>query len=127
VRLRALADDAGPLRREIRAKDRAQVFEYPALDMVNIRSIMRTPVRNSFSEVSRGRRFRSSADRPSRGVPLPITTPRAGGIRLLAGAAARVLTVPLATTGSSDGRARRGRGDRHALWPRVAAPFPPTA
>ncbi|OLC11908.1 MAG: hypothetical protein AUH44_01225 [Chloroflexi bacterium 13_1_40CM_68_15] len=49
LRLRALADDAGPLRREVRAEDRAQVFEYPALDIVNIRSIMRTPVRSSFS------------------------------------------------------------------------------
>src|SRR5438309_231728 len=61
----------------------------------------------NFPEVSRGRRVCASADPPSRGVPLPITTPRAGGIRLLAGAAARVLTVPLATTGSSDGRASR--------------------
>src|SRR6266550_329281 len=45
-RLRAFADDARPLRRDVRAEDRFQVLEYPALDIWNIRSIMRTPVRN---------------------------------------------------------------------------------
>src|SRR2546425_3117174 len=48
LRLRALADEAGALRRQVDAEDRAQIFEYPALDIVNICSIMRTPVRNSF-------------------------------------------------------------------------------
>jgi len=45
-RLRAFPDDARPLWRNVRAEQRFQVLEYPALDIVNIRSIMRTPVRN---------------------------------------------------------------------------------
>ena len=42
--LRPLAGEPRTLRREIRAEERAQTSEYPALDSQNISSIMRTSV-----------------------------------------------------------------------------------
>src|SRR5690242_3391595 len=43
----------------------------------------------------------------------------------MAGAAARVLTVPRSRKGPADGRAGfAAGGGRHATWPRVATPSP---
>ena len=59
-------------------------------------------------------------------VDLPIfTTPHRGGIRVLAGAAPCVLTIPRSSEGAADGRAgSRGGGRRRAIWPREATPLP---
>jgi len=62
-------------------RGRCSGFDIRALDMANVRSIMRTPVRNWFPRVHRGSRICASLVFPSRGVPLPITTARRGGIR----------------------------------------------
>src|SRR2546430_15774468 len=94
--------------------------------MANVRSIMRTPVRNSLLGVRRGSRVCASSVLPSWGVPLPFTTARRGGIRLLAGAASRVLTLRRPTTGTAGGRplSRRRRG-RPPLLARRGAAFSP--
>src|SRR4029077_10916161 len=44
--LRSLADGPGSLRQQICPEYGAQASSIPALDMANVRSIMRTPVRN---------------------------------------------------------------------------------
>src|SRR6267143_288175 len=123
--LRSFADRPGPLGQKICPEDGAQDSSIRALDRANVCSIMRTPVRNWFLGVHRSCRIRASFVLPSRGVPLPITTARRGGIRVLADATSRVLTLPCATPGAADGRpAPRGRGGRHAFWPSVAPHLP---
>src|SRR5947209_15476172 len=84
-------------------------------------------LREDHNEVLHGRCIRAhptgSPDRKR--SPFPIT-PRAGGIRRQAGATARVLAVPCASTRGPHGRAgAAGGGGRRAPWPRVAAPLPP--
>ena len=87
--------------------------------------LWRTPVRNQFLGVHRGSRICASFVFPPRGVPLPFTTARRGGIRALAGAASRLLTLRRASTGTADGRpGPYGRGGRHAFWPSVAPHLP---
>jgi hypothetical protein len=87
--------------------------------------LWRTPVRNQFLGVHRGSRICASFVLPSRGVPLPFTTARRGGIRALAGAASRLLTLRRASTGTADGCPDPcGRGGRHAFWPSVAPHLP---
>ena len=123
--LRSFADEPGSLGREVCPESGAQDSSIPALDMANVRSIMRTSVRNKFLGVHRGSCFCASFVLPSRGVPLPITTARRGGIRFMAGAASRLLTFQRAFTGAADGRpGPRGRRGRHALWPSVAPHLP---
>ena len=125
IPLRSFADRPGPLGQKICPEDGAQSSSIRALDMANVRSIMRTPVRNWFLGVHRGSRIRTFLVLPSRGVPLPVTTARRGGIRVVADATPRVLTLPCATTGAAHGRpGPRGRGGRHALWPSVAPHLP---
>jgi len=46
--LRAFADRPRSLGQKICPEDGAQSSSIPALDMANVRSIMRTPVRNQF-------------------------------------------------------------------------------
>src|SRR5256885_1153247 len=119
VPLRSFADRPGPLGQQIRPEDGAQASSIPALDMANVRSIMRTPVRNWFLGVHRGSRICASSVLPSRGVPLPFTTARRGGIHILAGAASRVLTLRRATTGTANGRpGTPRRGGSPPVWPR---------
>ena len=123
--LRSFADCPGSLGQEVCPKGGVQDSSIRALDMANVRSIMRTPVRNRFLGVHRGSRICASFVLPSWGVPLPLTTARRGGIRVLAGAASRVLTLHGASAGAADGRpGPRGRGGRHAFWPSVAPHFP---
>src|SRR2546426_2068681 len=60
VGLRPLAGEPRTLRREIRAEERAQTSEYPALDSQNIRSIIRTLVLTRFPRpCTRGALWRS--------------------------------------------------------------------
>src|SRR6266550_821255 len=125
VPLRPFADRPRPLGQEIRPEDAAQDSSIRALDSANVRSIMRTSVRKSFLGVHRGSGIGAFLVLPSRGVPLPTTTARGGGIRVLADATSRVLTLLCATTGAAYGRpGPRGRGGRHALWPCVAPHLP---
>src|SRR4029078_10213615 len=87
--------------------------------------ITRTSVRKCLLGVHRGSRICASLVLPSRGVPLPFTTARRDGIRLVAGATSRALTLRRALAGAADGRSRpRGRGGRHAFWPSVAPHLP---
>src|SRR2546427_10179052 len=87
---------------------------------------MRTPVRNQFLGVHRGSCFCASSVLPSRGVPLPITTGRRGGIRVMAGAPPRLLTPPRAAPGAGRGRTPpRRRGGRPPRLPRGGAPLSP--
>src|SRR2546421_3750888 len=123
--LRALADRPGALGQQVCPEDGAQASSIRALDMANVRSIMRTPVRNSFLGVHRGSGIGAFLVFPSRGDPLPITTARRGGIRVMAAATSRVLTLLCATTAAAHGRpGPRGRGGRHAFWPSVAPHLP---
>src|SRR5207244_1162604 len=75
-----------------------------ALGFCDARAIMPTPARNSLLGVHRGSRICASSVGPPRAVPLPFTTARRGGIRILARAASRVLTLRRATTGTANGR-----------------------
>src|SRR2546428_3307471 len=97
--------------------------------MANVRSIMRTPVRNQFLGVHHGSCFCASSVLPSRGVPLPITTGRRGGIRVMAGAPPPLPPPPPPPPTAADGRApppRRG-GPPPVLAGAGAPPFSPLA
>src|SRR2546430_6315043 len=109
---RSFADESGSLGQEVSPESGAQDSSIPALDMANVRSIMRTPVRNKFLGVHCGSRICAFSVLPSPGVPLPITTARRGGIRVMAGGAPRGLTPPRASTGGAQWRApsRRAAG-----------------
>src|SRR6266550_4755610 len=75
------------------------------------------PFETGFLGVHRGIGIGAFLVLPSRGVPLPTTTARGGGIRVLADATSRFLSLLSATTGAAYGRpGPRGRGGRHALW-----------
>src|SRR2546427_7211729 len=87
---------------------------------------MRTPVRNQFLGVHRGSCFCASSVLPSRGVPLPITTGRRGGIRVMAGAAPRLLPRPPPPPGTAAARAPPPpEGRRPPLHARRGPPAPP--